>query len=87
MHQIKYVSYTAKKTIQAIQKEANADCRKNGDYKQNASPIRTYGNVVGSYEEAIEFIAQNDKGWYDALAVYYKDGKNLRRLVKYEYHC
>lgn len=43
--------------------------------------------ICKSEEEAEERIRQLDRGWYDDHAVRYKDGRKLRWLIKYEYHC
>lgn len=87
MHVVKLKTYSSRIGIKTIQKEADKDCERNGDYEQKASPIRMYNHVMSNYEEALKFIEENDKGWYDSLAVQYKDGRAKKWLVKYEYHC
>jgi Zn finger protein HypA/HybF involved in hydrogenase expression len=52
------------------------------------SPIRWIENcgVLNSYDEALEYIKSHDKGWYDSLAVRYKeyDGTKTTALKKAE---
>jgi hypothetical protein len=50
------------------------------------SPIRWLesGGVLPNYNEAVDYIKSHDKGWYDALAVRYRDfdGKETAALTK-----
>lgn len=43
--------------------------------------------ICKTYDEAVEKIHKLDKGWYSDHAVRYKEGRRLRWLIKYEYHC
>ena len=43
--------------------------------------------VYKNREEAEKAIKQMDRGWYDDHAVLFKDGRVIKWLVKYEYHC
>lgn len=43
--------------------------------------------ICKNEEEAKEFIRSHDRGLYSDHAVRYKDGRKLRWLIKYEYHC
>ena len=36
-------------------------------------PIRWYDNICANYDEALEFIRQQDRGWYDQLAVKFRE--------------
>lgn len=43
--------------------------------------------ICKNREEAERMIERLDRGWYDDHAVRFKDGRKLKWLVKYEYHC
>ena len=38
-------------------------------------------------DKAEQWIKQNDSGWYDNIAIKYKDGSKIMWLVKIEFHC
>lgn len=51
------------------------------------NPIRWIESpVLTNREEAEKYIKAHDRGWYDCLAVRYKDGRKKKWLVKAEYH-
>ena len=87
MHQIEYLTYTSRKSEKTILKECSVIADWEGDYKGQIKHIRFKDIVKNNYDEAYEWIRQNDNGWYDNLAVKYKDGRKVMWLVKIEFHC
>lgn len=86
MHEIRHSVFPVKKTLGAIQKECDREAKTYGDYHHGLEPIRFKDKICKDYNEAVEWIEQNDSGWYDQLAVKFKDGRKIMWLVKYEYH-
>lgn len=43
--------------------------------------------ICKNEEDAEARIRWLDKGWYDDHAVRYREGRKLKWLIKYEYHC
>lgn len=87
MHSIDYLTFTSRKVPKTIQKECDKIAERYGDcggglYK----PVRFMDIVKKNYQEAYDWIQLNDSGWYDNLAVKYKDGGAIKWLVKIEYH-
>lgn len=87
MHQIEFLTFTTRKLPKTIVKECAKIADHNGDYKGQITGIRFKDFAVENYARAVEWIDANDRGWYDNLAVKYKDGRKVRWLVKIEYHC
>ena len=85
-HNIERYSYAIGTSKSAIEAELNERVRKitwqeggHGLY----GPIRFIDEVLPDYEAAVEYINQHDKGWYDQLAVKYKNvphGKTSKKL-------
>lgn len=91
-HNIKHLTY--KEDVDRKKVQANLDNYvAHEDWEEGCSglnsPIRWIENcgVLNSYDEALAYINSHDKGWYDSLAVRFKDcdGKT-KWLVKIEYH-
>lgn len=87
MHEIRFLDFPVKKSTIAIQKACQKIADAEGDYKGQCDRIRFRDFVEKSREAAESWIASNDAGWYDNLAVKYKDGRKINWLVKIEYHC
>ena len=88
MHAIQYLTFSSRKSINTIQKECKIIADREGDYKgQLDKGIRYKDKVLKDLNEAEQWIKQNDCGWYDNLAIKYKDGSKIMWLVKIEYHC
>lgn len=87
MHSIEFLEFSATKSINAIQKACQKIADTNGDYKGQCDGIRFRDHVMKDRKEAESWIRENDAGWYDNLAVKYKDGRKTNWLVKIEYHC
>ena len=87
MHAISTREFPTKKSMNAIQKACDAEAIAYGDYHHKLDPIRFNDKVLASREKAEEWIKLNDSGWYDNLAIRFKDGRKIMWLVKYEYHC
>ena len=85
-HNIQYFTYTERKSLTAIQNELN-DYVKKATWREGGhgldGNIRFIDKVMPDYQAASDFISQNDKGWYDCLAVKYKEvprGKSTKKL-------
>lgn len=85
-HNIQYFTYTERKSLTAIQNELN-DYVKKETWREGGhgldGKIRFIDKVMPDYQAASDFISQNDKGWYDCLAVKFKDmpkGKSTKKL-------
>ena len=88
MHEIRFLCYPGRKSINTIQKECARIADEDGDSKgQLSRGIRHKETVLKNRDEAERWIRQNDSGWYDNLAIKYKDGRKIMWLVKIEYHC
>lgn len=77
-HNIKYFIY--KENVDRRKVQADLDNYvAHEDWQEGCSglnsPIRWIENcgVLNSYDEALEYIKSHDKGWYDSLAVRFKD--------------
>lgn len=88
-HEILKVTYSEKTSKEVIFNDLNNRAIEDGDYHTGIGGIRWLDNVVCfDYEEAEEKITALDRGWYDCLAVKYKDyskiqkSKNLTNLEK-----
>lgn len=87
-HQIDYVEFGSRTQPKTIQKE----CDRIAKYRSDSGgplykPVRFFGQkVFENYDEADEWIQQNDSGWYDNIAVKFKNGRSVKWLVKIEYH-
>lgn len=85
-HNIQYFTYTERKSTKAISAELDAYVRK-ATWREGGGGIdggiRFIDKVMPDYNSAEEFIKANDKGWYDCLAVKYKEvprGKTTKKL-------
>ena len=75
-HEIIHRSY--KENVDKKQVEADLNNYvKQASWQEGSSgllhPIRWYDNVCKNFDEAMEFIRQQDRGWYDQLAVKYRE--------------
>lgn len=87
MHQIMVMVYPSKKTKGAILKECNKIAEREGDYHHRLDGgIRFNDTVLKNEEEAGKWIEDHDRGWYDNLAVRFKEGRKINWLVKFEFH-
>ena len=85
-HQIEYRTYTERKDKKSIESEINlyvkkATWQEGGCGLENG--IRFIDKVMPDYQSAMAFLEQNDRGWYDCLAVKYKElpsGKSTKKL-------
>lgn len=87
MHAIHYLDFSCRKSETAIVKECSRIADREGDYKGQITHIRFKDIVLGDRGEAEEWLDTNDSGWYDNIAIKYKDGRKMMWLVKIEYHC
>ena len=87
MHEIRYLTYTSRKSEKGILKDCGAIADREGDHKGQIKRIRFSNLVKKNYVEAVDWIEKNDNGWYDNLAVKFKEGRRVMWLVKIEYHC
>ena len=87
MHAIEFIDFSTRKQQKTILKECKQIADANGDYPGQIDGIRFRDVVLDSRKEAEDWIDEHDKGWYDNLAIKFKDGKKVLWLVKIEYHC
>lgn len=93
MHNIEWRSYPIKRSQNSITKELDTYVRAQ-TYQEGGrlDKIRWLPGVKPDELSAREYLRQQDRGWYDNLAVQYKEpnpdtGRSRRRwLVKIEYH-
>ena len=85
-HNIEHRTYTERKSTKAITDEINSYVRqatwREGGHGLDGG-IRFIDKVMPDYDSAMTFLEQNDKGWYDCLAVKYKEmprGKSTKKL-------
>ena len=88
-HNIKHCSFHCSWTKKQIEKHLDHFVAME-DWEEGAvglpSPIRWIDRVYKNREEAEEYIKNHDRGWYDCIAVQYKNGRKKYWLVKIEYH-
>jgi len=88
MHAIEYLDFSCRTSERTIYKECKRLADREGDYpNQLDSGIRFKDYVMKNRAEAENWIEQHDSGWYDNLAIKYKDGRKIMWLVKIEFHC
>ena len=76
-------NYSKKK----IAKECDLHATYEGDYHHGLQPpIRFNDLVLKNEEEAERWVREHDSGWYDNLAVRFKEGRKINWYVKYEFH-
>ena len=85
-HNIEHRTYTERKSTKAITEEINSYV-KQATWQEGGhgleSGIRFIDKVMPDYQSAMAFLEQNDRGWYDSLAVKYKElpsGKSTKKL-------
>lgn len=85
-HNVEYYTYPAKTNTAKINAELQAYAS-NATWKEGggglSSPIRFIDRTLEDYQAAEDFLKQNDNGWYDQLAVKYrqpKAGKTTKKL-------
>lgn len=88
-HNIRYFDYHCSRSPRAIEKRLD-EFVAHADYEEGASglpqPIRWLPVICKDREEAEKYIKSHDSGWYDCLAVQYKQGRKKMWLIKIEYH-
>ena len=87
-HAIKHLTYHCSTSEKAILKDINNfayDPQESNGYHGNLKFHRDI--VCKNEEEAMQKLAELDKGWYDDHAVTFKDGRKKFWLVKVEWHC
>lgn len=76
MHNIHHVVYSVNISKATITNEINAHVEQEtwgeGGHGLN-QPIRFIDKVMSDYDSAKQFLKDNDRGWYDQLAVKFKD--------------
>jgi uncharacterized protein YlaI len=84
-HEQEFYSINEKINKKAFEKEVNAHVAmatwNEGGHGLD-HPIRWLSNICNSYDEAVDFIRANDKGWYDQLAVRYREYSPLVPSMK-----
>ena len=88
MHAIETWTFTAKDSKKKIEKICNQRAKEDGDYGHGLDGgIRFNDTVLPDRETAEKWIRSHDRGWYDNLAIRFKEGRKINWLVKFEYHC
>lgn len=88
MHEIRHLTFSSRTTPKGITDRCNRIAKQNSDSGCGLyNGIRFTDKVFSNYALAINWINNNDNGWYNNLAVKYKDGRKTNWLVKIEYHC
>lgn len=87
MHEIRYLTFGARYTPKGIQRECDKIAKRDGEYhKPLYTPIRFPKVTCKSYDEAVKWIDEHDDGWYDCIAIKYKNERKTYWLAKIEYH-
>ena len=89
MHNINFFDYHCSVSKKAVQRSLDNYVAREDEGEGATgllSPIRWINRLFKNREEAYEFIKSHDRGWYDSLAVQYKEGRRKMWLVKIEYH-
>ena len=88
-HNIKFLTFPSSVSQKWVQRKLD-DFVAIEDAEEGASgldtPIRWIDHTCQNQDEAEAYIKSHDRGWYDCLAVKFKDGRRKRWLVKIEYH-
>lgn len=87
MHAIEHLTFTNGTTKKKMQRVCDEIATRDGDYGHGVDPIRFNDAVMKNKNDAFVWLNTHDRGWYDCLAVRYKDGRKYMWLVKIEYHC
>lgn len=81
---------TAEYPIKVSKRQIERDCSRvaeyEGDYEQKVTVRWIDTLTFKNRDEAKKYIDTHDRGWYDNLAVRFKDGRKVLWLVKYEFH-
>lgn len=88
-HNTRYLTYSSSVSQKAVQKRLDHFVSVEDEEEGAAglpNPIRWIDHTCKNYDEAEEYIKSHDRGWYDCLAVKYKNGRRKLWLVKIEYH-
>lgn len=73
-HAIEHYEYDIKTDKRRIESEMNEIAREDGDYHSGLnSSIRWLDHICEDRERAYSYIESNDKGWYDQLAVKFRE--------------
>ena len=64
-HEIEFMSFPTNQTLESIEEEIHS--------QYNCHGIRFINNLFSNEELAKEYILEHDRGWYDCLAVQYKE--------------
>lgn len=88
-HNIRYYDLHCSRSKKQFEKSVD-EFVAHEDYYEDAvglpHPIRWIDHLCKNCDEAYEYIESHDRGWYDSLAVQYKQGRRKMWLVKIEYH-
>jgi len=88
-HIINKAVYPKRVSKKKVQEEWDEVARRE-DYQEGcsglSSPIRWIDVLCKNIAEAEDYIDKHDNGWYDQLAVMFKQGRSIKWLVKTEYH-
>lgn len=85
MHEIRYLTFGARMTPKGIQRECDKVAKRDGEYHHPCDPLRFPNVICKSYDEAQQWIDKHDRGWYDCMAIKYKERGKTHWLAKIEY--
>ena len=88
-HHVKHCSFHCSTSKKQIEKKLDHFVAME-DWEEGATglprPIRWIDHICKDRVEAEKYIESHDRGWYDCLAVQYKNSRKKYWLVKIEYH-
>lgn len=88
-HHVKHCSFHCSTSKKQIEKKLDHFVAME-DWEEGATglphPIRWIDHICKDRAEAEKYIESHDRGWYDCLAVQYKNSRKKYWLVKIEYH-
>lgn len=86
MHELHMREFPTKTSKQRMFNICSKHAEQEGDYHSPLDGMRFTDTVLANREEAERWIEAHDRGWYDNLAIRFKDGRKIMWLVKYEFH-
>lgn len=83
-HETRYLEYDENTSKRTIENEANNIAVEDGDYHTGLNAtIRWLDAICEDRERAYEYIESHDKGWYDQLAVKYREYEPIKPSVAF----
>lgn len=89
MHEIRYLTFSGRFGQKRVYDECNKVHKHCCEYHNRLDKLRfpLGQKVLKNRTEAEQYIEQHDNGWYDQIAVRFKDEqRHIRWMAKIEYH-